>query len=57
MLMISLYLWEALLKVHFQDASIKYQPLFSNKVALSWTLIIIKSDSISAISAISAGPF
>ena len=43
MLMISLYLWEALLKVHFQDASVKFKPLFSNKVVLSRTLINIKS--------------
>ena len=34
MLMISLYLWEAILKICFQDAFIKYQPLFSNKAIL-----------------------
>ena len=45
MLMISLYLNEALLKTRFQDASIKYQPLFVNKEVLTRTFINIKSHS------------
>ena len=45
MLMISLYLNEALLKTRFQDASIKYQPLFVNKEVLARTFINIKSHS------------